>query len=199
MSSETTLRLIAFLLIVSIFSISGYYRRNADRSDKRVGFEAENSWLLRLRTIGALVFYIGMLVYLIYPPLIAWASVPGWPLALRWIGVALMATVLPLLIWMFRSLGTNITPTVKTRAKHELVVSGPYKYIRHPLYSFGSLFFLGFLLLAGNWMLTLGGTVALYALFARTPQEEDMLVEKFGDEYRDYMKRTGRYLPKLMV
>jgi protein-S-isoprenylcysteine O-methyltransferase Ste14 len=197
MSSETILRIIAFLLFLTAFSISGYYRGKADKSDRKFSFEGENQVLLKLRTAGALVFYLGMLGYLIYPPVIAWASISGWQMFLRFVGLGMMVAVLPLMIWMFRSLGKNITPTVATRAKHELVTSGPYKYIRHPLYSFGSVFFIGFLLLAGNWLLTIAGLVALSALAARTPLEEQMLIEKFGDQYRNYIKRTGRYLPKL--
>jgi protein-S-isoprenylcysteine O-methyltransferase Ste14 len=197
MITETSLRTIATLLIFSIFAASGYVRRNADKSEKAHGFENENPWLLRLRGIGALVFYLGLLAYLAYPPLIGWTAVPGWPIALRAIGVGLMVLVMPLMIWMLTSLGKNITPTVTTRAEHQLVVSGPYKYIRHPLYSFGTLFFFGASLLAGNWLMWLGAIVALYALFSRTPLEEKMLIKKFGDQYRDYMKRTGRYIPKL--
>jgi protein-S-isoprenylcysteine O-methyltransferase Ste14 len=197
MITETTLRTTAFILFLIAFSISGYYRRKADKSDRKFSFEGENQVLLKLRTIGALVFYLGMLGYLIYPPVVAWASIPGWPMLWRLVGLGMMVSVLPLMVWMFRSLGKNITPTVATRANHELVISGPYKYIRHPLYSFGSFFFFGFLLLAGNWLLTIAGLVALSALAARTPLEEEMLIEKFGDQYRDYMKHTGRYIPKL--
>jgi protein-S-isoprenylcysteine O-methyltransferase Ste14 len=197
MLTETSLRIIALILFLIAFSISGYYRGKADKSDRKFSFEGENQFLLKIRTIGALVFYLGMLGYLLYPPVISWAAVTGWPMILRLVGLGMMVAVLPLMIWMFRSLGKNITPTVATRAKHELVTSGPYKYIRHPLYAFGSVFFFGFLLLAGNWLLTIAGLVALSALAARTPLEEKMLIEKFGDQYRDYMKRTGRYIPRL--
>lgn len=199
MITETTLRIIAILLIIIIFATSGYVRRNADKSEKRHGFENENPWLLRIRAIGALIFYLGLLAYLVYPPLVDWAAMPVWPLALRAVGVGFMVLVMPLMLWMLSSLGKNITPTITTRAEHQLVVSGPYKYIRHPLYSFGTLFFFGASLLAGNWLLWLGAVVALYALFSRTPLEEQMLIEKFGDQYRDYMKRTGKYLPKLFA
>ena len=197
MSNETILRIVAFLLIVAAFVISGTFRRRADKADQKLDFRAENPWLLKLRGIAALTFYLGMLVYLIYPPLIAWAAIPAWPLALRWLGLALMVLMLPLVYWMFASLGKNITPTVKTRRAHELVTHGPYRYIRHPLYTFGSLFFFGFCLIAGNALLLVSAVIALSALSARTPLEEQMLIERFGDQYRQYMQRTGRYFPKL--
>ncbi len=197
MSPETLIRILAFILMVSAFTISGYYRRSADQSDKAVDFKAENPWLLRVRGTAALVFYLGMLVYLIYPPLLAWAALPGWALALRWVGLALMAVMLPLLYWMFASLGTNITPTVKTRSQHQLVVNGPYRYIRHPLYTFGAAFFFGLCLIAGNALLWVSALIALWALDKRTPLEEEMLIARFGDDYKRYIQRTGRYLPKL--
>lgn len=197
MNTETWIRILAGLLILGAFSVSGYYRRNADKSDKAVDYKAENPILLRIRSIGALVFYLGLLGHLIYPPLLNWAAIAGWPLAARWVGIGLMALNLPLLIWMFRSLGSNITPTVKTRAQHQLVTAGPYRYIRHPLYTFGGVFFFGAILVAGNWLLLTSGVIALWALGQRTPLEEEMLTKKFGKQYKDYMAKTGRYLPKL--
>ncbi len=197
MNPETLLRIIAFMLIAGVFTISVYFRRSADKADKAVDFKAENPWLLSVRGAAALVFYLGMLVYLIYPPLLAWAALPSWPLALRWLGLALMAVMLPMLYWMFASLGKNITPTVKTRSEHQLVESGPYRYIRHPLYTFGAAFFIGLCLLAGNALLWASGLIALWALGKRTPLEEEMLIARFGEDYKSYMQRTGRYLPKL--
>lgn len=190
------LRLTALLIIAAGFTISGTFRRRADRSDEKVDFSAEKPWQRRFRVAGALGFYLGMLAWLVYPPMMAWADLP-WPMALRLVGLGLTAAMLPLLYWMFSSLAGNITPTVKIRKNHQLVTAGPYRYIRHPLYTFGTLFFAGIILLSGNWFLMLSAVLGLSALFARTPQEEAMLVERFGDEYREYMQRTGRYLPKL--
>lgn len=197
METETLIRILSLLLIIGIFTISGYYRHGADKADAVVDTKAENRLLLVVRSLGALGFYLGLLAYLIYPAAMEWGALVGWPLAARWVGLALMAMMLPLLLWMFRSLGRNITPTVKTRSQHELVVSGPYRYIRHPLYTFGGLFFLGAALVVGNWSLFICAVVALWALFSRTPLEERMLVERFGKQYEDYMANTGRYLPKL--
>lgn len=197
MQTETLIRILAAALVVGAFTVSGYYRRKAEKADKAVDYTAENPWLLRIRSIGAIIFYLGLLTYLAYPLLLAWAVIAGWPIALRWVGVGLMLLNLPLLVWMFRSLGKNITPTVKTRGEHELVVVGPYRYIRHPLYTFGGVFFFGAILVAGNWLLLISGVVALWALGQRTPLEEEMLTKKFGQQYKDYMAKTGRYLPKL--
>lgn len=196
MNTLTLIRILALLTIAGGFGISGYFRRKADRSDEKVDFSAEHAWQRRFRVAGALAFYLGLLAWLIYPPLMGWADL-DWPMSMRWVGLGLTASMLPLLYWMFASLDNNITPTVKTRKNHELITSGPYRYIRHPLYSFGTLFFGGIILITGNWFIMAGALVGLTALFSRTPQEEARLIERFGDDYREYLKTTGRYLPKL--
>jgi protein-S-isoprenylcysteine O-methyltransferase Ste14 len=103
----------------------------------------------------------------------------------------------PLFYWLFSSLGNNITPTVAIRKDHDLVTSGPYRWVRHPLYSVGFLAFGAFSLLAANWFIFALLILAFIVLMQRTPIEERRLIEHFGDAYREYMQRTGRYLPRL--
>ncbi|MQC26686.1 MAG: isoprenylcysteine carboxylmethyltransferase family protein [Chloroflexi bacterium] len=198
MTTETQIRIIAAILLVVTFAISGYYRRKAEQSGQSgdVDFSQEKTWVYRLRVGGALLGYGTMLAYLIYPPLVAWAQL-DLPLALRWGGLAFMALMLPGIYWLFSHLGNNVTPTVSIRKKHKMVTTGPYRYIRHPLYTFGYLTFVGMSLSAANWfmfaMLTLGTT----AVLERTRQEEANLLERFGTAYDEYMQRTGRFLPRI--
>ncbi|MDH3942771.1 MAG: isoprenylcysteine carboxylmethyltransferase family protein [Anaerolineae bacterium] len=197
MSTELTFRLIAFLILIITFGISGYYRRKANiGGGDRIDYSEEDQRYFRLRSIGALLFYGSMLAFLIYPPLIAWAQV-DLPLWLRWTALGILASMVPAFYWLFSSLGKNITPTVKIRAEHQLVIHGPYKYIRHPLYTFGFINFIAFTLLAANWFMLLTALLTFSVLLQRTPQEEAKLLERFGDQYRLYMQRTGRYLPRI--
>jgi protein-S-isoprenylcysteine O-methyltransferase Ste14 len=199
MDTELTLRLLAFSILFVTFGISGYFRRKANiTSDEPIDYSEEDQRYFRLRSIGALLFYGSMLAYLIYPPLIAWAQVE-LPLWLRWSALGVMAAMVPAFYWLFSSLGKNVTPTVKIRAEHELVTHGPYRYIRHPLYTFGFINFIAFTLLAANWFMLLTALLTFWVLLQRTPKEEAKLLERFGAQYRLYMQRTGRYLPKLGV
>ena len=93
------------------------------------------------------------------------------------------------------TIGNNITDTVAIRANHRLVMHGPYRWVRHPLYSVGTLFFVSVGLIAANWFILTMSLVALVMLFIRLPKEEAKLIEAFGDEYLNYMKNTGRLLP----
>ena len=116
---------------------------------------------------------------------------------MRWLGVGMGITCVFLIYWMFSSIGIGITPTVATRKAHKLVTKGPYRWIRHPLYTFGTLFFLSFALMADSWFIAVMALLAITMLNIRLPNEEAHLIEKFGDEYREYTKQTGRFLPKI--
>ena len=89
----------------------------------------------------------------------------------------------------------NLTDTVVTRQKHTLVLHGPYRWIRHPFYDSAALLMVAVSMIAANWFLLVMGVVAFCLLIIRTRTEEANLVARFGDSYRTYMERTGRFLP----
>jgi protein-S-isoprenylcysteine O-methyltransferase Ste14 len=80
-----------------------------------------------------------------------------------------------------------------------LVTSGPYRFVRHPIYTAFLLILGSTLFISSNWLVGLawiGMTVLETA--SRIGFEESLMLEYFGDQYREYMKRTGRLLPKLI-
>jgi protein-S-isoprenylcysteine O-methyltransferase Ste14 len=103
-----------------------------------------------------------------------------------------------LLVWTFRNLGKNLTDTVVTRKDHTLVTTGPYRYVRHPFYLAFFLAVIGGSIVAANWFVFLAGMIPSGFLIARTRIEEEKLTERFGEEYRDYVKTTGRFFPRLL-
>ena len=121
--------------------------------------------LATLRPLGA-VFWFGALAWMINPGWMAWASVslPFWS---RWVGVGALLAGVALLVWTFRSLGANLTDTVVTRKKHTLVVHGPYRWIRHPLYSAAGMFIPALSLIAANWFFFVFGIALLCVLVLR--------------------------------
>jgi protein-S-isoprenylcysteine O-methyltransferase Ste14 len=151
--------------------------------------------MFALRVAG-LAMRLSVILWLINPGWMTWAQL-GVPAVLRWVSVALGFVCLPLTYWLFSSIETNITQTVETRASHELVNIGPYRYVRHPLYSVGMLMFFSFTLIAGNWFIALATAAVFLMLLVRLPKEEAKLIKRFGDEYRFYMENTGRLLPRL--
>ncbi len=196
MNTESSFRFIGMALALIGFAISVYHRRQAEGSGEEISDREEGSLILRLRKIFGLMMWLSMLVYFINPAWMVWSQLP-LPLWVRWLGVALMSLCLPLFYWIFSSLGKNVTKTVAIREEHSLVVHGPYRWVRHPLYTGGFFFFIGLSLLSVNWFILVLILLTFAILLMRTPIEEEKLIERFGDEYREYMKETSRYFPKI--
>jgi len=196
MHTESSFRFIGLVLVLVGFAISVYHRRQAEQSGEEISEKEEGSAILWLRKVFGLAMWLSMLVYFITPAWMSWSQL-HLPIWLRWLGVAVMAVSLPLFYWIFRSLGVNVTKTVVTRQEHTLVVHGPYRWVRHPLYTTGFLSYIGLSLLSANWFILLLILITFAILVIRTPIEEAKLIERFGDEYRQYMQKTGRYFPKI--
>ncbi len=199
MQTETIFRILAALTLFTAVGISTTFRRKADReAGGSLSRQVDGKpMMLVIRALGLLLWF-SPLIYLLNPAWLAWSKL-GLPEFIRWVGVALGLTCVPLLYWLFRSIGSGITPVSATRSEHRLVTHGIYRWVRHPLYTIGSSLFIAFGLMADNWFIMLLGGLAFIAMVIRTPKEEANLIEKFGDEYRDYMQQTGAFLPKFQA
>lgn len=116
-----------------------------------------------------------------------------------WLGLLCLCSAL----WLFwRShvdLGRNWSVTLKVRTDHSLVRTGVYRYIRHPMYSSFLLLAIAQALLISNWLADTAGLVAVGFLFAsRMLREEQMMLDRFGEDYRAYMSATARIVPWLL-
>jgi protein-S-isoprenylcysteine O-methyltransferase Ste14 len=195
--NENIFRILAGVILITGMGISSYFRLKADReTGEKISRKVDGSVMMNFIKIGGLILWLSPFVYLINPAWMAWSRI-GLPEWARWLGVGLGLIGVLGVYWLFSSIGSGISPTSATREKHVLSTKGPYKYIRHPLYTFGSSLFIAFGMMADNWFIALLGILAFIGMAVRTPKEEANLIEKFGDEYREYMKRTGRFLPKL--
>jgi len=195
--NENIFRILAAVVLFTGAGISIYHRAKADRqTGETLPRRADGNLMMNIIRIFGLILWLSPLVYLLNPNWMAWAKI-GLPDSVRWLGVGLGVLCVFGIYWLFSSIGSGITPVSATRKEHKLSTSGPYRWIRHPLYTIGSSFIVSFGLIADNWFIVLMGILAFAAMAVRTPKEEANLIEKFGDEYREYMKRTGRFLPKL--
>lgn len=138
---------------------------------------------------------MGTVAWMINPQWMTWSSLP-LPTWLLWLGMVVVGCSGLLVAWTFRNLGKNLTDTVVTRKEHMLVTGGPYRYVRHPFYLAFALGALGGGLAMANWFVLLAGVIPCGFLAARTRIEEAKLVERFGVEYQDYMRRVGRFVPR---
>ena len=115
-----------------------------------------------------------------------------------WIGIALYFPFLWLFYRSHKDLGKNFSPTLQIREGHNLVTNGIYKYMRHPMYCALWLWTIVQALLLHNYIAGFSGIVSYGLLYLlRVKKEEGMMIKQFGQQYKDYMAKTGRLFPKL--
>jgi protein-S-isoprenylcysteine O-methyltransferase Ste14 len=137
-------------------------------------------------------------VYVLLPHWISACRVP-FPVWLRWAGLPLGVAAVWMVGWADRTLGNNLSVALEIKRDQTLVTNGPYRWVRHPIYTAGLVFCSSLFLVSANGLVgacCLGGTVLLYA--TRIPKEEKMMIRQFGDQYRQYAKRSGRLLPRIL-
>jgi len=184
---------IAYVGLIVVRVIAGW---SAIRAKGKVEYK-ESKLNMAVRGIVGLGYVGVLLVYVVYPGFLSWAIVP-LPAWVRWIGAGLALGCIPLIAWVQWTLGRNFHTTLHVREGHTLITGGPYRWVRHPMYTVLFLFGLGLMLVTANW--AVGGPLAValaLIVAARVPHEEAVMIEQFGDEYRAYMQRTGRFLPRL--
>lgn len=197
MANERLFRWLFVAIFVSILSISGYFRYRARQSGEAIPRVREGKFVLITRFLFAAPLYLPIFAYMLNPAWMDWSSFPLL-VALRWLGAAVGLGTLLLVYWVLSSIGNNISETFLTKENHVLVTHGPYRWVRHPLYSTASIALLSLSFLAANWFMLAMACVAFIGIATLVvPREEAELIRKFRDKYREYMQRTGRFVPRL--
>jgi protein-S-isoprenylcysteine O-methyltransferase len=121
------------------------------------------------------------------------AMLPPWSVP---IGVALFVGGMVLRWYSIIQLGRFFTVNVSIAADHQLIDTGPYRFVRHPSYTGALLAFIGFAMVLRNWasVLVISLPVA-FAFLYRINVEERALIQALGERYRDYIGRTKRLIP----
>lgn len=152
--------------------------------------------MIVLRLFFALPLFLSIVTYMLNPHWMAWSSfvLPVW-LRLAGAGTGLCAAFL--IYWVMRSIGSNISETVLTKSRQRLVTHGPYRWVRHPLYSTGTLMLISIGLIAANWLILFFSLLAVIMIvLVVIPKEEQELIKKFGDAYMQYRQTAGRIFPR---
>lgn len=196
MNNELIFRIALAVILAAYAAIRYYYARLAIQSDKSF-FRARRDVRQIVFGILFVLSIVLMVIYVVAPEPLGWAALPllaGW----RWFGVSLGLLGLFLLFWGHHSLGKNLSAPGVIKEKQSLVTTGPYQWVRHPMYTVIFLLGIAYFLISANWIigvLWIGWIVGTVASMLR--EEEAALIEKFGDRYRVYMQRTGRFLPRV--
>ena len=182
-----------YLICLSIGSFIRVWYARKNRQDRKAILREEGWAYALLASLWGLTILIPIVH--IFTRWLSFADydLPAWA---GWIGIAIFATALWLLWRSHADLGQNWRTTTELREGHTLITSGVFRHIRHPMYSAHWLWGIAQALLIHNWIAGLASLVILFPMYLlRVKREEQMMLEQFGEEYRLYMKRTGRIIP----
>ena len=191
---EISYRITLVVLIIAFLVIRAPNVIRASKTEK-----VEEKKTTRERILVFLNF-VGMMGLPFVYILTTWLDIFSIPLPefISGIGICLNIVGLCLLVWVHRALGQHWSMMLKLGEEHKLVTTGPYSRIRHPMYTYFTVMVISNALISANLLVGVFGIAVWTLLYiVRIDDEEDMLLEEFGDDYREYMKRTGRLFPKV--
>jgi len=179
-----------FVLAICFFAIEPFFRQGKEaKSLERTVSDKGSSTLI------VVLFWINILL----PPFLNFLQVGQiQSTGAKWFGLLVMFLSLVLRFWSMRVLGKYYTRTLRVNDTQAIVSQGPYRVIRHPGY-LGTIFvWIGFAISLGNWLAALILAILLVGVYSyRIRSEESMLIERFGNDYREYCQQTWRLIPFL--
>jgi protein-S-isoprenylcysteine O-methyltransferase Ste14 len=112
-------------------------------------------------------------------------------------GLAIEAIGIALAVWARYCLGGNWSRAVTLKEGHELIGAGPYRRIRHPIYTGIALALLGTAVFIGEWRGLVAFAVVFIMHYAKARKEEAWLTREFGPAFEAHRAHTGMFLPKI--
>jgi protein-S-isoprenylcysteine O-methyltransferase Ste14 len=195
LSTERVFRIVFFSLFIALLAIRGVYGLLARRSGLSASFENEqpggmspSAFLILLTILALFIFYtFGWPAWMTAP-------LPGW---VRWTGAGMGVLSFPAQLWVHHTLQKRWSAA--PGSSNILISEGPYRRVRHPMYAALMLWCLALSLVSAYWPFLILGLVSIPFFHRAAGKEEAAMIERFGGEYRDYMRRTGRFLPRAVA
>jgi protein-S-isoprenylcysteine O-methyltransferase Ste14 len=191
-------RVIVAAVLLGFIAHRGYYTRKVQHAAEAVLEQPKAGTATRIAALLAIPALLSTLLYVIKPEWMAWTALPlaGW---LRWLGVGIALGGFVLLQWSQQTLGKNWSDAPRLVKDQDMIARGPYRWIRHPIYAAFLLILGALLLISASWLV--GGLwLAMSGLdiSARIRTEEAMLQRRFDRSYQEYMRTTGRLIPRIV-
>ncbi len=192
-----------FIFVIGLIAqeVIRFPYRMRNKQDRKAGrFVDDRSAGVEL--VLSLVALVGLDVIPLFYALTNWLDSAdyGLPTGLGWLGIVCLIASLWMLHRAHVDLGRNWSPTLQVTQNHKLVTGGVYRYLRHPIYASVWLGAIAQCLMLPNWIAGWSGIVAaLLVQFIRVPREEQMMVEHFGEAYREYARQTGGVVPRTIL
>ena len=185
----------SYLFPVMWLAYLGYWRAMAGKVKATERREAMTSRMIRYVVI---VCAVALLALPQIPlPLVGWRFLPQSALWF-WTGAGVTAAGLLFAIWARRHLGSNWSQAVTIKKDHELITSGPYAIVRHPIYTGLLLGFLGSAIARGEWRGLLAVALLFVVLWYKLKLEERWMQVEFGDAYKSYARRVAALVPYIL-
>lgn len=197
MNAEWMFRLMLFLLLASFMLHRGLQTRRHSPGEERVDRELNLGPTAPIANLLVLIALLSSLAFMLFPSLIAFAAfgLPAWA---RWLALPVALAGFALMTWAQRTLGRNWSDTPVQLRGHTLVSDGPYRWVRHPMYTAFLMILSTPLLITANWLVGLAWIVGTgLDIRARMRAEESMLQATFGSAYTEQAAKTGRLLPRI--
>jgi protein-S-isoprenylcysteine O-methyltransferase Ste14 len=199
MDREIIFRSLFILAFIAMTAIRFYYQSKIIRDKRRIEIK-EGSISLIAGSIAALTTIVFGVEYIFFPGFFSFAYVLRYPDWIRWLGGFVLTGGITLLGVSHHHLGKSFHSLIVSKENQVLVETGPYRWIRHPIYTAYLMNYVWGGLLSGNVVLTVV-PVTMYAILVviRMGQEEKVMEELFGQKYIEYEERTGRLLPRIKM
>jgi protein-S-isoprenylcysteine O-methyltransferase Ste14 len=202
MVSETAFRTAFLILLLALLAMRVYFMVRVRHSGGRIMPDEQAVVREGGRAVliaRVVLFFALMAVLVMYLAGVAWVnefsfSLPAW---LRWAGFALGLISVVFWTWTQIHLDTRWSAQLQLQKGHFLVTTGPYAFMRHPLYSGMIGWAVSISALTANWLFVAVCALSIIGVVGRVPKEEQMMMEAFGDEYKTYIQRTGRFFPRI--
>ncbi len=200
MISESKLLHIFFSILFVLFLLErGYFQLRGLRISGETKNFRENKAKMGTMIflfLVAQIWVIGSFIYIYDPSYFEWTRYPIPPWA-RWLGMIITVFGMILEFSTQIYLGRNYSTTLHISEEQTLVTSGPYRYVRHPMYTALIMVGIGLGWLSTSWYFLLPFLATGIVIAFRIRREEEAMIEKFGNEYIQYAKETGRFFPKI--
>lgn len=198
MDTQTIFRIILPAVVILFVIHRGYYVSRHSRPEDQTVKRRQEGIASTVAGLLSLVGFVTIIAHVANPAWMSWSNLP-FPAWVRWAGVGIALLGFLVLQWSQITLGTNWSDTPRMLKEQTLITSGPYHYVRHPIYTAFLLILGSTFLISANWMIGLAWiSMVLLEIASRIQFEESLMIEYFGDQYREYMKRTGRLFPKVL-
>jgi len=195
---ETIFRILVPAILIAFAVHRGYYVRNHSQPEEATLKKREEGLASKISGLLGLLGFLSVIASVIDPGWLAFANL-AIPLWLRWGGLGVALAGFALLQWAQVTLGKSWSDTPRMMPEQTLITSGPYEFIRHPIYTAFLLILGSTLLISANWLIGLTWLgMTLLEVVSRIRFEEALMLEFFGRQYQEYMKKTGLLFPRLI-